>query len=105
MAFIFGLDFRPTQSSAPQVEKKICRQQMSMVSLLIFLIALGAFTLSSRGLIAALTENVVLQKFVQPYSVRALKMGKSYKVGAWLVLTLFLFASTVQSFLVVFFSL
>lgn len=73
-----------------------------MASLLVFLLALGAFTLSSRGLILALTENVVLQKFMQPYSVRALRMGKTYKVTAWLVLTLFLFASTVQSFLVVF---
>jgi hypothetical protein len=75
---------------------------MGMVAVLLFLTSFFLFAISSRGLILALTENVVLLSFESGYSKRALKVGKGYKVFAWSVLTLFLFYTAVQSFIYVF---
>ncbi len=76
-----------------------------MGSLLLFLLALMAFSISSRGLLAAATENVTLLSFTENYSRRALKISKGYKVIAWAMLTLFLFGTAIQTFLTVFFAL
>ena len=75
-----------------------------MGSLIIFFLALIAFSVSSRGLLSAVTENVNLLRFTEGYSHQALKISKYYKVVAWGFLTLFLFATAVQTFLTVFLS-
>ncbi len=73
-----------------------------MGSILVFVFAVLAFALSARGLIAALTENVQLMSFTAPFSRRALQVARIYKITAWALLTLFLFATTAHSFWVVF---
>ncbi len=76
--------------------------ELIMGSLLLFFCALAAFFVSSRGLIKALTENTRILSYIQGYSRKALRVAKFYKVTAWLLLTLFLFVTTVDAFLVVF---
>jgi hypothetical protein len=73
-----------------------------MGSILIFFAALFAFAFSSRGLINSLTENVTLISLSTGYTKQATRIGKGYKVTAWLMLTMFLFFTTVQSFIVLF---
>lgn len=73
-----------------------------MGSVLLFLAAMFAFFVSSRGLISALTENPRMLSFTEGYSRRALRVAKFYKVTAWLLLTLFLFITTIETFQVVF---
>lgn len=75
-----------------------------MGSLFLFLLALCAFAVSSRGLLSALTENVTVLSFNADYSRQAIKISKIYKVLAWSLLTIFLFITAIQTFWAVFFS-
>ena len=52
----------------------------------------------------ALTENIGLLRYTEDFSPRALRVGKVYKIIAWSILTLFLFAMSIQTFLTVFFT-
>jgi hypothetical protein len=76
-----------------------------VTSVTLFFLAILAFAASSRGLLMALTENVVLISHAEGYSRWAAKIAKSYKVGAWFFLTFFLFITTAKFFLDVFLAL
>jgi predicted membrane-bound dolichyl-phosphate-mannose-protein mannosyltransferase len=76
-----------------------------IASVLIFFAALIAFAFSSRGLVMALTENVVITSLVEGYSRRATRLAKTYKVIAWLTLTIFLFITSAKFFATVFLAL
>ncbi|OFZ11791.1 MAG: hypothetical protein A2Z20_05520 [Bdellovibrionales bacterium RBG_16_40_8] len=74
-----------------------------MEPLFIFLGAFAAFAISSRGLISAFKENVTLLSYTAGYSLRALRIARAYKIMAWLLLTLFLFITSISAFLDVFY--
>jgi len=74
-----------------------------MADALIFFVSLLAFAASARGLMLSLTENVRIEAFVSGYSMRALRIGRAYKIIAWGLLSLTLFGWMFYSFVVTLF--
>jgi hypothetical protein len=74
-----------------------------MADALIFFTSLLAFALAARGLMLAVTQNIRIEAMVGGYSLRALRIGRVYKIVAWGLLALTLFGWMFYSFLVTLF--
>jgi hypothetical protein len=74
-----------------------------MADALVFFLSLLIFAIAARGLMSAITQNVRLEAIAGEYSLRALKIGKAYKITAWSVLAIFLFGWMTYTFVVAIF--
>lgn len=63
----------------------------------VFILAVLAFGLSSRGLMSTMCENVELAALMSGYSRQAVRIARGYKLFAWAALTLFLLATMMGS--------
>ncbi len=74
-----------------------------MADSMIFFGSLLAFALSARGLMLALKENVRIEALAGAYSMRALRIGRAYKIAAWSILSVTLMSWMFYSFIVTLF--
>lgn len=69
-----------------------------MVNGILSLVWILLLCLSARCLMLTIQQKVSAYTHSPSYSKQALRVARAYKITAWLVLTLFVFASLIQSF-------
>ncbi len=71
-----------------------------MVDAFIFFMSLLFFAAAARGLMLAITQNVRLEALAGVYTLRALRLGRTYKITAWSILASTLFCYMAYTFVI-----